>query len=146
VAPQDSALALRTTATLPPELARFVVPVTSGVGRGAPTAAAEASCTRRYLPGWTEPASGVTCQLVPDAEAYWIDQALTSTALEPRLTSSTKSLEYVAPLLPPPAYTWLTTTSADALCAAGTTSKAPAKRRARRSRARGMAAPIGRGT
>ena len=35
-----------TTATLPPETARFVVPVASGVGSGAPTAAADASWTR----------------------------------------------------------------------------------------------------
>src|SRR6185295_8306106 len=126
------------SAIFPPELARFVVPVASGVGSAAPTAAAEASCTRKYLPGWTVPLSGVTCQLVPDAEAYWIDHAPRSTALAPRLKSSTKSFAYVAPLLPPPPYTWLTTMSDDALRAAGTTMRAPAKRSAMRSRARCM--------
>ncbi len=45
-APQASGVESRTTATLPPETARFVVPVASGVGRGDPTAAADASWTR----------------------------------------------------------------------------------------------------
>src|SRR6187455_1487725 len=134
-APHDSAVALRTTATFPPELARFVITAASGVGRAAPTAAAEASCTRRYLPGCTVPLSGVTCQVVPVAEAYWIDHAPRSTAVAPRLKSSTKSFAYVAPLLP---YTWLTTMSDDALRAAGAAMRAPAKRRAMRSRARCM--------
>jgi len=102
VAPHDSAVALGTTATFPPEFARLVVPVASGIGSAPPTAAAEASCTRKNLPGWTVPLSGVTCQLVPEAEAYWIDHAPRSTALAPRLKSSTKSFAYVAPLLPPP--------------------------------------------
>ena len=67
------------------------MPVASGVGRAAPTAAAEASCTRKNLPGWTDPLSGVTCQLVPAADAYWIDQLLMSIADAPRLNNSTKS-------------------------------------------------------
>src|SRR5476649_165964 len=45
-APQVSGVASRTSATLPPETARFVVPMASGVGSGAPTAAADANCTR----------------------------------------------------------------------------------------------------
>jgi len=81
VAPHDSAVVLRTTATFPPEFARLVVPLASGIGSAPPTAAAEASCTRKNLPGWTVPLSGVTCQLVPEAEAYWIDHAPRSTAL-----------------------------------------------------------------
>ena len=67
------------------------MPVASGVGRAAPTAAADASCTRKNLPGWTDPLSGVTCQLVPAADAYWIDQLLMSIAEAPRLNNSTKS-------------------------------------------------------
>src|SRR5262245_65933544 len=129
VAPHDSAVALRTTATFPPELARFVVPVASGVGSAAPTAAAEASCTRKYLPGCTVPLRGVTCQVVPVADAYWIDHVLMSTAVAPRLNSSTKSFEYVAPLLPPPAYAWLTTMSAETPRAAGAASRRSEERR-----------------
>src|SRR5262245_32282037 len=137
-APQVSAVALRTTATLPPVLARFAVPVASGVGSAAPTAAADASWTRNDFPGWTLPLRGVTCQLVPVADAYWIDQAPTSIAAVPRLKSSTKSFAYVAPLFPPPPYTWLTTMSVDALRAAGATSSAAANRSAVRSRTRCM--------
>ncbi len=42
---------------------------------------------------------------VPVALAYWIDQPLIETADPLRLKSSTKSLVYGAPLLPPPPYT-----------------------------------------
>jgi len=45
-----------------------------------------------------------------DADAYWTVQPLTSTGALPRLTSSTKSFVNGAPVLPPPAKTWLTTT------------------------------------
>src|SRR6185436_5645712 len=145
VAPHDSAVALRTTATFPPEFARLVVPVASGIGSAPPTAAAEASCTRKNLPGWTVPLSGVTCQLEPEAEAYWIDHAPRSTAGAPRLNSSTKSFAYVAPLLPPPPYSWLTTMPGEALRAAGATSRATANRRPTNSLTRCMEAPIGRG-
>ena len=41
-----AAVALRTTATLPPETARFEVPVASGVGSPAPTVPPDASWTR----------------------------------------------------------------------------------------------------
>jgi hypothetical protein len=50
---------------------------------------------------------------VPVALAYWIDQPERETVVELRLKSSTKSLEYGAPVLPPPPYTWLTTTSGE---------------------------------
>ena len=52
----------------------------------------------------------------------------TSTAVDPRLKSSTKSFENGAPALPPPAKTWLTTTSGEAPRADGAT-KAPATAR-----------------
>ena len=140
-----SAVVLWTTATFPPAFARFVVPVASGVGSVPPTAAADASCTRKYFPGCTLPVSGVTCQLVPVADAYWIDHVPRSTAVAPRLNSSTKSFAYVAPLLPPPPYSWLTTMSEEALRAAGATSRATANRRPTNSRLDAWTAPIGRG-
>ena len=100
------------------------------MGKGAPTAPADASCTRWRRPGAIDPVSAVACQVVPAAEAYWTVQPLTSTAVDPRLKSSTKSLAYAAP--PPPAYTWLTTMSGEALRAAGTTSTVTATRRVKR--------------
>ncbi len=63
------------------------------------------------------PVSGVTCQLVPVADAYWTLQPDRSTAALPSLASSMKSLVNVAPELPPPPYTWLITTSGDAALA-----------------------------
>ena len=51
----------------------------------------------------------------------------TSIVVEPRLKSSTKSFAKGAPALPPPAKTWLTTTSGDALLALGTASTPPAR-------------------
>ena len=45
-APQASAVVPWTSATLPPDAARLVVPVASGVGSAAPTAAVEPSWTR----------------------------------------------------------------------------------------------------
>src|SRR3546814_6722752 len=79
------------------------------------------------------PASGVTCQVEPEDEAYCTDQPSTLTVSLPLLCSSMKSLFRVAPELPPPPYTWLITTCA---CAAQTpqdNSKASASRRANRS-------------
>src|SRR3546814_12528630 len=76
------------------------------------------------------PASGVTCQVEPEDEAYCTDQPSTLTVSLPLLCSSMKSLFRVAPELPPPPYTWLITTCA---CAAQTpqdNSKASASRRA----------------
>ena len=49
----------------------------------------------------------------PPAEAYCTVQPARLTVAVPPLNSSTKSLAYGAPLLPPPPYTWLTTTSAE---------------------------------
>src|SRR5262249_30771235 len=103
--PQLSAAAVRTSATFPPETAMFVVPVASGVGRGAPTAAAEASWTRKCAPGATDPERLVTCHVVPAPEVYWTDQLPRSTVVLPRLNSSTKSFVYGAFALPPPAKT-----------------------------------------
>src|SRR5690606_40367914 len=76
------------------------------------------------------PDSVVTCQLVPEDEAYCTDQPSTLTASTPLLCSSMKSLFQVAPALPPPPYTWLITTCC--ACAADTpqdNSKASASRR-----------------
>ena len=47
---------------------------------------------------------------VPLALVYWTDQPFTEAVVVPRLNSSTKSWVWVAPLLPPPPYTWLMTT------------------------------------
>src|SRR5215510_10327518 len=63
------------------------------------------------------PARSVFCQLIPADAAYWTDQPVTSTALAPRLNNSMKSFLNVAPLLPPPPYTWLMTISGDTACA-----------------------------
>src|SRR3546814_12020807 len=74
------------------------------------------------------PASGVTCQVEPEDEAYCTDQPSTLTVSLPLLCSSMKSLFRVAPELPPPPYPWLITTCA---CAAQTpqdNSKASASR------------------
>ena len=62
-APQVSRVASRTTATLPPETAMLVVPIVSGVGNAAPTAAADASCTRCRRPGAIDPVSAVACHV-----------------------------------------------------------------------------------
>ncbi len=78
-----------TSAILPPEAARFVVPVTSGAGSGLPTVPVGPSCTRRWRPGAIEPASGVADQVFPAAVAYWTDHELTSTVEPPRLNNST---------------------------------------------------------
>ena len=76
------------------------------------------------------PVSFVTCHAVPVDEAYWTDQPLTSTAAELLFVSSMKSFVYGAPLLPPPPYTSVMTTSADAAVAGwATRAAAPAKTR-----------------
>src|SRR3546814_17039485 len=75
------------------------------------------------------PASGVTCQVEPEDEAYCTDQPSTLTVSLPLLWISMKSLFRVAPELPPPPYTWLITTCA---CAAQTpqdNNQASARRR-----------------
>ena len=54
----------------------------------------------------------VVCQgvvIVPVAGEYCTDQPVTFTAVAPRLNSSMKSFLRVAPLFPPPPYTWLIT-------------------------------------
>ena len=48
------------------------------------------------------PASGVTCQVEPVAEAYCTDQPARETGAADRLWSSMKSFCSVAPALPPP--------------------------------------------
>lgn len=82
---QPSGVALLTSATLPAEalIAIGVESVTSGVGKGAPTAAVVACCTSRYWPGCRLMlGSSVICVAeapklpVPVALAYWIDQPL----------------------------------------------------------------------
>src|SRR5437762_1597198 len=65
-------------------------------------------------------------QVEPPAEAYCTVQPATLTVAVPRLYSSTKSLVYGAPVLPPPPYTWLTTMSVDAACARAGTASTPA--------------------
>src|SRR5881394_1477841 len=45
----------------------------------------------------------------PVAEVYCTDQPVTSTEVPPRLNNSMKSFLNVAPLFPPPPYTWLIT-------------------------------------
>ena len=56
---------------------------------------------------------------MPAADAYCTDQPVRSTAAAEVLRSSTKSLVKVAPELPPPPYTWLIATSAEAAEVAG---------------------------
>ena len=73
----------------------------------------------------------MTCQVVPAADAYWTDQPVTSTAAAEVFRSSMKSLVRVAPELPPPPYTWLMATSADAAVAgAAVSATAPPATRA----------------
>src|SRR6476646_6250412 len=93
-------------------------------------------------PAAIEPLSGVADQLVLPALAYWSVQPLRSTLATPGLKSSTKSFAYVAPALPPPAYTWLTTTPDDAPTADEVSAASSASTRPRRTETRFMAAPI----
>jgi hypothetical protein len=88
-APQLSAVESVTTATLPPETARLLVPVASGVGSAAPAAPPEASWTRKRPPGAIDPLSAVGCHVEPALVAYWTVQPSTVTAAEPALKSST---------------------------------------------------------
>src|SRR5215471_2836203 len=111
--PQVRAAVVETTATFPPETARLVVPVASGAGSEAPIAADEFNWTRKYPCAGMDPMSAVVCQLVLAAEAYWTLQPPRLTADELALKSSTKSWSKLAPELPPPAKTWLTTTPED---------------------------------
>jgi hypothetical protein len=93
-----------------------VASVVSGVGRGAPTAALEASWTSRYWPG-ARVTSGSSVSWpalaprfpVPVGLAYCSDQPPTEAGLVPRLNSSTKSWVNGALEFPPPPSTWLTT-------------------------------------
>jgi hypothetical protein len=73
----------------------------------------------------------VDCQLVDAEEAYCTVQVLTSTGALPRFRSSTKSFVNGAPVLPPPANTWLTTTVDVAPWANGAASSTPATASAR---------------
>ena len=83
-------------------------------------------------------------QLLPVDDAYCSDQPAKLTALVPVLRSSTKSALNGAPLLPPPPYTWLMTTAAEAGAMASPISdKARAKARGR-SGFRSCAARLGR--
>jgi hypothetical protein len=58
---------------------------------------------------------------VPTTDAYCTDQPVRSTFVDPRLYSSMKSFVYVAPLFPPPPYTWLRTTFVETAAAGGGT-------------------------
>jgi len=69
--------------------------------------------------------SGVTCHVLPVAEAYCTDQPLTETGAEVGLYSSMKSLRNVAPALPPPPYTWLITRLVDTVCGATSVAAGP---------------------
>src|SRR2546423_9300887 len=88
---------LLTSATLPPPapMGMGVESVASAAGSGAPTAACEASWTRRYWPGAIDPESGVIWFAafpkvpVPVALVYWMDHPARSTDAAPRLNSST---------------------------------------------------------
>lgn len=53
------------------------------------------------------PESGVTLHEVPVLDAYCTEYPLRSTVVDPALNNSIKSCVYVAPLFPPPPYTWL---------------------------------------
>jgi hypothetical protein len=88
-APHVSAVALSTTAILPPVTARFEVPVASGAGRAVPFVPPEASWTRYLPPAGIVPLSAVEPQLVLPDDAYWSVQPSIATELEPRLKSST---------------------------------------------------------
>ena len=119
-----------TSATLPALADIAMVPETSGVGIGAPFPAPAPSWTRYAAPGAMLPVSLVTCQVAPVDDAYWTDQPLTSTGELPLLVSSTKSFVYGAPLLPPPPYTSVMTTSGEAAFE-GAASSTPAADKAR---------------
>ena len=107
-AAQVSAAVVLTRATLPAVPLIAIVPVTlPGTGVVPPVPAA--STTTNAAPGWMTPVSGVvrSRRTHPVAEAYWTDQPVRSTGALVGLTSSMKSLVYVAPLFPPPPYTSL---------------------------------------
>src|SRR5690242_7754911 len=87
-APHESAVALSTSAILPPVTARFEVPVASAAGSAAPFAP-PASWTRYRPPAGIEPLSAVDCHVVLAAEEYWSVQPSIATAPAPRLNSST---------------------------------------------------------
>ncbi len=108
---QPSGVVVLTSATLPPvaAMAIGVASVTSGVGRGAPTAALVASWTSRYWPGASVVVGSGVMRLVaspkfpvPVALVYWSDQPSTDAGLVPRLNSSMKSWVNGAPVFPPP--------------------------------------------
>ena len=118
--PRDAVVLASATLPAPAAIAIGVGSATSGVGSGLPTAAFVASCTRKYWPGCNVTSgSSVSCVAltprlpVPVALAYCTDQPFSDTGVVPRLNSSTKSCVNVAPVLPPPPYTWLITTPFD---------------------------------
>src|SRR2546423_5611507 len=82
---QVSAVAFVTRATFPAVADRAVVPLASGVGRGAPPPAPAASATRYQCPGAMLPDSVVRDHVEPVAEAYWTVQPVTGTVAVPRL-------------------------------------------------------------
>ena len=98
---------LLTSATLPAVALMLTSPVTFGVGRAVPAAPPDARPTRKYSPGPMMPPIGAIAaqSAVLVADAYWTVQPDMSTALPVGLYSSTKSLLYVALVLPPPPYT-----------------------------------------
>src|SRR6476469_405281 len=89
-------------------------------------------------PAAIEPLSAVADQLVLPALAYWSVQPLRSTLATVGLKSSTKSFAYVAPALPPLAYTWLMTTPGDAPTADGVSTASSARARPRTAETRFM--------
>lgn len=94
-----------TNATFAAVAERLAVPLASDVGRLAPTAPPDPSCTRKYWPGAIVHAPAhkvVMVQLVPVAEAVCTDQPVMSAVVVPRLNSSMKSFLYGAPEFPPP--------------------------------------------
>src|SRR5687768_18414658 len=85
-----------TSATLPADALKGMVPLTSGGGRSSPQGlppqpAAPSSAIRRYCPGAiVTSGSTVTCHVAPEAEAYCTDQPPSLTGLASRLKSSMK--------------------------------------------------------
>src|SRR3984957_16140673 len=100
-----SAVELSTSATVPEVADMLIEPVACVAGSPVVPPAPAASPIKYRPPLASEPARGVTCQVVVApglAEMYCTDQPSSATDVLPPLASSMKSLVRVAPLLPPP--------------------------------------------
>ncbi len=83
--PPVSAVVVLTRATLPAVALIAMVPMASGVGRLVVPPVPWASWIRYFVLAARVPEMGVTCQVVPVAEAYCTDQPVKLTGLPERL-------------------------------------------------------------